>query len=214
MTIREIIDDAYLQCGLGRPETGDQIRIAMTALKLLQRDWDNRQPNQFQYVEWSLALDPNVISYSLTSDTIGLMEVSRRDSNGYEILLREISMSEYQQITSKTQTGPPVQYMVIREAQNPQLYVWPLPSDSSYSLTGWRLSSSVNSSPTVDQSLSIPPAMEAPLSCGLAYFLAKRNLDKVPLDRLALLKADYDESWARAKAADTHKTDMVYARTV
>lgn len=57
-----------------------------------------------------------------------------RDSNGTDIPIDIIVRSEYEEIEDKTLSGPPEKIYIDRLNASQQVYVWPVPTDATYSL--------------------------------------------------------------------------------
>jgi hypothetical protein len=96
---------------------------------------------------------------------------------------------------------------VAATAKVPQIYVWPTPDQGTadapfYYFVYWRLRRLTDAGNGVNVE-DIPFRFQEALICGLAYRLAM----KLPggLERIQLLKAQYDESWEMAAGEDREK---------
>ena len=91
----------------------------------------------------------------------------------------------------------------IERLNTPRFTVWPVPDNTTtYTLVYWRLRRIQNAGEgvnTMDMPFRFLPCMIA----GLAYYLAM----KVPggMERLQVLKAQYDEAWDLAASEDREK---------
>ena len=207
LDLTEIIEEAGERCGY-EIRTGYDLRTARRSLNLLFADWANRGINLWTLDQGSIPLVPGTATYDLPADTIDLLETVIRTGAGVtqsDIAISRISVSTYATIPNKTNTGRPIQ-MFIERLGTPRLTVWPIPDSSiPYTLVYWRMrriqdaGTGVNTS---DLPFRFLPAMIA----GLAYYLAL----KVPggLERVQMLKAQYDEAWQMASDEDREKAPV------
>ena len=208
LDLAEAIEEAYERCG-SEARSGYDFRTARRSLNLMFADWANRGLNMWTFEEVVLPLVAGTDTYTLAADTVDMLDAVVRTGVGVtqaDITITRISFSEYQAIPNKTITGRPIQMLLRREAQAPRLTVWPVPDNvQAYSLVYWRLrrvqdaGDGVN---TQDLPFRFLPCMIA----GLAYYLSM----KVPgaLDRMQMLKAQYDEAWQLASDEDREKADI------
>ena len=207
LDLTEIIEEAGERCGY-EIRTGYDLRTARRSLNLLFADWANRGINLWTLDQGSIPLVPGTATYDLPADTIDLLETVIRTGAGVtqsDIAISRISVSTYATIPNKTSSGRPIQ-MFIERLGIPRLTVWPIPDSSiPYTLVYWRMrriqdaGTGVNTS---DLPFRFLPAMIA----GLAYYLAL----KVPggLERVQMLKAQYDEAWQMASDEDREKAPV------
>ena len=155
----------------------------------------------------SQVLTPGTATYNLPSDTVDLLEHVLRTGAGVaatqsDLTITRISVSTYATIPNKLQQARPIQIYINRQA-TPNFTVWPVPDSSqTYTLVYWRLrriQDAGNGINTMDVPFRFVPAMVA----GLAYYLAL----KIPsgVERLPILKAQYDEAWELASSEDREK---------
>jgi hypothetical protein len=149
---------------------------------------------------------PGTATYDLPADTVDLLEHVTRTGTGssqQDINLTRISVSTYSTIPNKTATGRPLQVWIER-LNTPRFTVWPVPDASTtYTVVYWRMrriQDAGNGPNTMDMPFRMVPALIA----GLAYHLAL----KIPggLERLPILKAQYDESWDLASSEDRDRS--------
>ena len=78
----------------------------------------------------TVTVTASVTTYALASSSIDVLEaVVNRDD--IDVQLERISMQEFLKIPNKKQTGKPIQYAVRHERDRPEIYVWPLPENST-----------------------------------------------------------------------------------
>lgn len=206
LDLTEIVEEAFERVG-GEMRTGYDLRTARRSLNLLFADWANRGINMWTFEQGTQVLTPGVATYPLPADTVDLMEHVIRTGAGSastqaDLTITRISVSTYATIPNKLQQARPIQIWIER-LNTPQFTVWPVPDDTqTYTLVYWRLRRIQNAGEgvnTMDMPFRFIPAMIA----GLAYYLAM----KVPgaLERLGVLKEQYDTAWQLAAEEDREK---------
>jgi hypothetical protein len=158
----------------------------------------------------TIPLVQGVSTYQLPADTVDLLEQVIRTGAGNkatqaDLTMTRISVSTYATLPNKLQEARPIQVWVER-LNTPQIHVWPTPDGvQPYEFVYWRLrriqdaGSGVN---TMDMPFRFVPCMVA----GLAYYVAM----KVPggMERLGILKQQYDEVWQTAIEQDREKASV------
>lgn len=204
--LTEIVEEAFERVG-AEMRTGYDLRTARRSLNLLFADWANRGINMWTFEQGTQVLTPGVATYVLPADTVDLMEHVIRTGAGSastqaDLTITRISVSTYATIPNKLTQARPIQIWIER-LNTPRFTVWPVPDNTqTYTLVYWRLRRIQNAGEgvnTMDMPFRFLPCMIA----GLAYYLAL----KVPggLDRLPILKAQYDEAWDLASSEDREK---------
>jgi hypothetical protein len=206
LDLTEIVEEAFERVG-SEMRTGYDLRTARRSLNLLFADWANRGINMWTFEQGTQVLTPGVATYELPADTVDLMEHVIRTGAGSastqaDLTITRISVSTYATIPNKLTQARPIQIWIER-LNTPRFTVWPVPDNTqTYTLVYWRLRRIQNAGEgvnTMDMPFRFIPAMIA----GLAYYLAM----KIPggLDRLQILKAQYDEAWDLASSEDREK---------
>jgi hypothetical protein len=204
--LTEIVEEAFERVG-SEMRTGYDLRTARRSLNLMFADWANRGINMWTFEQGTQVLTPGVATYELPADTVDLMEHVIRTGAGSastqaDLTITRISVSTYATIPNKLTQARPIQIWIER-LNTPRFTVWPVPDNTqTYTLVYWRLRRIQNAGEgvnTMDMPFRFLPCMIA----GLAYYLAM----KVPggIDRLAILKAQYDEAWDLAASEDREK---------
>lgn len=204
--ITEIVEEAFERAG-SELRSGYDLRTARRSLNIMFADWANRGLNLWTLESGTIPLVAGTATYTLPLDTIDLLDHVIRTGSGSvstqaDIACTRISASSYATIPNKLSTGYPLQ-IVVERLNEPQITLWPIPNDATtYTLVYWRLrriQDAGNGSNTVDMPFRFLPAMIA----GLAYYLAL----KVPsgVERLPLLKAQYDDAWMLASDEDRER---------
>ena len=209
LDLSEIVEEAFERAG-GELRTGYDLRTARRSLNLLFMDWANRGINMFTFEQGTINLVPGTATYNLPTDTVDLLEHVIRTGAGNEstqadLTITRISVSTYATIPNKLQQARPIQIWVER-LDTPRVTLWPVPDNSqTYQLVYWRMrriqdaGDGVN---TMDMPFRFIPCMVA----GLAYYIAL----KVPgaIERLQVLKEQYDEAWQLASGEDQEKAAL------
>jgi hypothetical protein len=209
LDLSEIVEEAFERAG-GELRTGYDLRTARRSLNLLFADWANRGINMWTFEQGTINLVPGTATYNLPADTVDLLEHVIRTGAGNEstqadLTITRISVSTYATIPNKLQQARPIQIWVER-LDTPRVTLWPVPDDSqTYQLVYWRMRRIQNAGDgvnTMDMPFRFIPCMVA----GLAYYLAL----KVPnaIQRLDVLKQQYDEAWNLASGEDQEKAAL------
>ena len=209
LDLSEIVEEAFERAG-GELRTGYDLRTARRSLNLLFADWANRGINMWTFEQGTINLIPGTATYNLPTDTVDLLEHVIRTGAGNastqaDLTITRISVSTYATIPNKLQQARPIQIWIERLDQ-PRVTLWPVPDNSqTYQLVYWRMRRIQNAGDgvnTMDMPFRFIPCMVA----GLAYYLAL----KVPgaIQRLEVLKMQYDEAWQLASGEDQEKAAL------
>ena len=223
LDLNNIIEEAFERAG-AELRTGYDFRTARRSLNLLTIEWANRGINLWTIEQGQIAMVQGQIVYNLPVDTIDLLDMVIRTQTGVEqtdINISRISVSTYATIPNKNAQGRPIQVWVNRqsgatepdglippgtEVNYPTINVWPSPDQSNfYTFVYWRLrriQDAGNGTTTQD----IPFRMLPCLVAGLAYYLAMKLPDG--LQRVDMLKAQYEEQWLLASSEDREKASL------
>lgn len=231
--VNELFEEAFERCGR-ELRTGYDFRTARRSLNFLIGEWANRGINLWTIEQGQIPLVQGQVTYDLPNDTVDLLEHVIRTSPGQignqtDININRISVSTYSTIPNKLTQGRPIQVWVNRRSGQttdlpgatpavPQINVWPSPDQGSlatpyYYFVYWRMRRMYDAG-TGTNVEDIPFRFQNCMVAGLAYMLATKSPD-VPTERIALLKAQYDEAWDLASSEDREKApDRFVPRTV
>jgi len=210
LDLTELVEEAFERVG-SEMRTGYDLRTARRSLNLLFADWANRGVNMWTFEQGSITMVPGTATYNLPADTVDLLEHVIRTGAGNaatqaDLTITRISVSTYATIPNKLAQARPIQVWIERLQEAPRITVWPVPDASqTYTFVYWRMrriddaGGGVN---TMDVPFRFIPCMVA----GLAYYLAM----KVPggVERLGVLKQQYDEAWQLASDEDREKASV------
>jgi hypothetical protein len=206
MDLTEIVEEAFERAG-GELRTGYDLRTASRSMNLMFAQWANRGLNMFTYEQGSINLIPGQATYNLPADTVDLLEHVIRTGAGSQstqadLTITRISVSTYATIPNKLQQARPIQVWIER-LDTPRFTVWPVPDNSQpYVFVYWRLRRMQDAGTGVN-TMDMPFRFYEAMTAGLAYHLAL----KIPgaMDRLPILKEQYDSAWELASTEDREK---------
>jgi hypothetical protein len=214
LDLTELVEEAFERCG-AELRSGYDLKTARRSLNLLFADWSNRGINLWTVAQSAITLVPGTATYTLPADTVDLLEHVIRTGNAAnntqtDLTITRISVSTYASIPSKVAQARPIQVYIDRQSTvnrqhvGPTITVWPVPDESqTYTFVYWYLrriqDTGTGGTFTMDVPFRFIPCMVA----GLAYYLAM----KLPnaMDRMQVLKAQYDEAWDLASTEDREK---------
>ena len=207
LDLNNLVEEAFERCGV-ELRSGYDMRTARRSLNLLTIEWANRGINLWTIEEGSVALTQGTGTYNLPADTIDLLDHVVRTGSGStqsDISITRISVSTYANIPNKNVQGRPIQVWIDRQADIPQINVWPVPNNGTYTFSYWRMRRIQDAGNGVNTQ-DIPFRMLPCLVAGLAYYLSL----KIPeaMNRIEMLKASYEEQWNLASAEDRDKSSL------
>ena len=210
LDLSEYIEEAFERCG-AELRSGYDFRTARRSLNLLFTDWANRGINMWTIEQGTQTLTQGTATYTLPADTVDLIEHVIRTGAGNastqaDLQITRISVSTYSSIPNKLQQARPIQVWINRQQAAPQFTVWPVPDGSqTYQFVYWRLRRIDDAGNGVNTQ-DIPFRFINALVAGLAYYLSM----KIPgaMERMQVLKAQYDEAWDLASTEDREKAAL------
>ena len=229
LDLTELIEDAFERCG-AELRSGYDFRTARRSLNLLTIEWANRGINMWTIEQGQITLVQGQNTYDLPVDTIDLLEHQIRTNAGQQatqtdINISRISVSTYATIPNKLSQGRPIQVWIQRMSgaqypsttnpngvnsagvDAPKITVWPTPDGSqTYTFVYWRLRR-IQDDGTGVNTQDIPFRFLNCMVAGLAYYLSMK-LPNVAPDRIAALKADYEQQFQLAAEEDREKAPV------
>tara|TARA_R110000803_G_scaffold134907_1_gene201903 strand:+ start:729 stop:1409 length:681 start_codon:yes stop_codon:yes gene_type:complete len=204
----EVIEEAYELAGL-ELRTGYDAATARRSLNIMFADWANRGINLWTLEQVTLDLVSGTSAYTLNSFDVDVLEAVVRvfdssDSTTFsDISVERISRSEYLNLPDKNTTGRPSQYFVERK-ETPVLNVYPAPDNTTtYKFISYRIQR-IDDVTASAQDQEVPSRFIPCMTTGLAYQIAlKKNPQKA-----GLLKAEYEEAFARAADEDRDRASI------
>ncbi len=205
--VAEYVEEAFERCGL-EYRTGYDGVTARRSLNLLFADWANRGLNQWTVTNSTTTLSQGDEFIDLTATTIDVLDVVVRrtdGSNTTDIAMEQIGRSEYWNLPDKSTQSRPTQFFLDKQI-TPRLYIWPASENSTDQLIINRLVRIEDADAGVN-TVDVPFRFYPCLAAGLSYYIA---LKKAP-DRVQVLKALYDEEFARAADQDQSRASLMVA---
>ncbi len=202
--IDEIITEAFERCLVYPGQiTLQNLITARRSLNLMFVEWSVRGINYWKTTETSLALVQSTRVYTLPVGTVDILAVSVRRS-GSDTVITRLSMTDYQALPDKTTEGMPVQFFFDRQ-YTPQVYLYPVPANSTDTLIYWQLSQ-VEDVTKSQQDADTPYRWTEAMCSGLASRLALKlpNVDqarRLELDGKAEVAFDFAADEEGEKAA-------------
>jgi hypothetical protein len=188
--------------------SGYFLRTAKRSLDYLAMSWANYGLNLWTLDFIETPLVPGVIVYQMPQDTMDLIAPAIRTVYGnaqQDILITREDFITYLSQPNKNYTGKPNTIFVQRSAPAPQFYVWPVPdANIPYTLIWWRLRRMQNTGYATNGT-DVPFRFIPALTYGLAWQLALKKKVK-DYNLIALLKANYDESFQMARFEDRDRS--------
>ena len=207
LDIDEVIQEATEMIG-GEQTLGHEAQSARRSINLMLNDWQNRGVLLWSTYTTLVTVSTSVTTYDLSSSTTDALQINlRRDSTDIE--LQRLAFEEYLHVPNKSQKGKPTQYTIKRNLANPTVHVYPVPENTTDILLieGIRQVQDVDRSAI--QNADAPVRFLPALTCGLAYYLSmKRN--NVPMDRIAMLKVNYEEKLKNAMEEDKERASLYF----
>jgi hypothetical protein len=119
LELSELIEEAFERCG-SQLRSGYDMRTARRSINLMTVEWANRGINLWTIEECAIPLVTNQGVYPVPADTIDILDLVTRTSNGStsnqtDINLSRISESTYSTIPNKLTTGRPIQVWFNRQ---------------------------------------------------------------------------------------------------
>ena len=205
LDLTELVEEAFERAG-AEMRSGYDLRTARRSLNLMFTDWANRGINMWTIEQGTIPMVAGTGTYNLPSDTVDLIEHVIRTGSGTnqaDLSVSRISVSTYASIPNKLTTGRPIQVYIDRVSPTPTVNMWPVPDTAqTYTLVYWRLRRIQDAGGGVN-TMDVPFRFLNCMVAGLAYMLSM----KVPggMDRVGLLKQQYDEAWELAATEDRDK---------
>ena len=204
LDVADYIEEAYERCGL-EVRTGYDLKTAKRSLNLLFADWANRGLNRWTIQQSTVSLVQGTNQYNLPNDTVDALSAVLRSNAGLstqsDIQVERVSRDEFLNVPNKLNEARPVQWYIDRSI-TPVLNVWPTP-DQAYTFVYDRLTR-IEDADDYENTMEVPFRFYPCLAAGLAYYL---SIKKAP-ERAQLLKASYEEEFARAAYEDVDRANL------
>ena len=209
LDVADYVEEAFERCGL-ELRTGYDLKTATRSLNLLLAEWANRGLNQWTINQKVLTMVKDTTVYTIDATTptatIDVLDVFIRETLGgvsTDVPITRMSRSEYANISTKSSTGKPNQYLIDKQI-SPTITVWPAPDQNSKYDLYLNVLSRIDDADVGANTMQIPFRVYPCLSAGLAYYIA---LKKAP-EKVQMLKAVYEEEFDRALSQDEDRASF------
>jgi hypothetical protein len=205
LDIDEVIQEATEMIG-GEETLGHTPASARRSINLMLNEWQNKG-----VLLWSIlttAVTATSVETSLSDEILDTLAVTYAvNSSATDIALERISREEYHNLPNKTTTGRPTQYAITRGVNNIALFLYPTPNITTgiLNIECFKQLEDVNKS--AGQNAQVPKRFLPALTCGLSYYLSMKR-PGIPMDRIQMLKANYEEKLAFAMEEDRERASM------
>ena len=134
-------------------------------------------------------------------------------NNSREITMSRLNRDDYTNLPNKNFTAnQPYQYWFNRTVPNPEIYLWPAPSDPFVQMTVWYSKQVMNVGELTNE-LQIPQRWYLAVINMLAHQMAM-ELPQVPMDRVQYLEAQAEKSLALAEAEERDRSPIYFAPNI
>ena len=209
LDVADYVEEAFERCGL-ELRTGYDLKTANRSLNLMLAEWANRGLNQWTVNQKILAMVKDTTSYTIDTTnptaTIDVLDVFIRETIGgvsTDMPLNRMSRSEYANLSTKSTTGKPNQYLIDKQI-SPTITVWPAPDKNSTYTVYCNVLTRMDDSGAGANTLDLPFRFYPCLAAGLAYYMA---IKKAP-EKVGMLKQMYDEEFQRALSQDEERASF------
>lgn len=207
LEIDDVIQEATEMIG-GEQTLGHEPASARRSLNLMLKDWQNRGILLWSTEASAITVTASVSSYELSDSTIDALQVIVNRDNT-DLPLTRISYEEYLQIPQKGQTGRATQYSIKRNRDNPTLFIWPIPENSTDVLKVEKISELQDINRSAGQNADVPKRFLPCLSAGLAFYMSIKR-PGVDAGKITFLKQNYEELLERALTEDSERASIFF----
>jgi hypothetical protein len=207
LEIDDVIQEATEMIG-GEQTLGHEPASARRSLNLMLKDWQNRGILLWSTEASAITVTASVSSYDLSDSTIDALQVIVNRDNT-DLPLTRISYEEYLQIPQKGQTGRATQYSIKRNRDNPTLFIWPIPENSTDVLKVEKISELEDINKSAGQNADVPKRFLPCLSAGLAFYMSIKR-PGVDAGKITFLKQNYEELLERALTEDSERASIFF----
>ena len=209
--IDDIITEAYER--IGRFDySGNDIKTARRSLNIMFQEWGNRGLHFWEVKNNSITLVDGKSEYTMfrstadgTSDATAvygvddILEAVYRNSDNVDFSLTKINRSNYQGLSSKTDTGTPTQYFVQRFIDKITITLYLTPgSTEAGNFINYYYVSRIQDAGAYSNNADVPYRFVPCMVSGLSYYLSQ----KFSPQRTQELKLLYEDEIQRALEED------------
>jgi hypothetical protein len=209
LDIDEVIDEAYVRCGLST-QSGYDLKRARRNLNLLFSEWGNRGLHLWKVELQEAALVSGQATYTVPSDVSDVLEAfisstatASNSASTQDISLTKIDRSAYAALPNKFATGQPSQYYVDRQI-TPVINLYQTPDLNTYTTLKYFSINRIQDAGAYTNQSDAPFRFLPCMVSGLAYYLSFMKA----ADRTQMLKMAYEDEMKRALDEDGSRTSL------
>ena len=209
LDIDEIIQEAMEMIG-GEQTLGHESASARRSINLMLNDWQNRGILLWSTDTTTVTVASDTTTYDLASSALDALIVTYQpNTSSAETKLERKSFEEYNIIPNKYATGRPTQFTVKRNLANPKIFLYPVPDNSTGLLQVEFIRQVQDVNKSFEQNADAPVRFLPCLTAGLAYNMSLKR-PGIVTDRIALLKANYEELLLRAMEEHKERASIYF----
>jgi len=209
LDIDEVIDEAYVRCGLST-QSGYDLKRARRNLNLLFSEWGNRGLHLWKVELQEAPLVSGQATYTVPSDVSDVLEAfisstatASNSASTQDISLTKIDRSAYAALPNKFATGQPSQYYVDRQI-TPVINLYQTPDLNTYTTLKYFSINRIQDAGAYTNQSDAPFRFLPCMVSGLAYYLSFMKA----ADRTQMLKMAYEDEMKRALDEDGSRTSL------
>lgn len=207
-TFDDILQDAAGMVG-GGPILAEELQSAMRGLDTLLTQIQNENILLHKVETTVVPVTVSATSTDFDNTILDALNISVR-TNGTDIPLARLGFQQWAELPVKTRTGRPTQFWFDRRLDGNVLRLWPIP-DQTYDLV-LTVQKTTEDTVRAFHNVDVPRRFIPCLIYGIAYWVGMRRLGRVPPERLALLKLEFEQTLQGAMREDRERTS-VFIRT-
>lgn len=190
MKVHEIITHAASKA-IDKNLNGEQLRTYTKDLNLLLRSLASKGRPLALVERQAITTSVGQMDYDLSANVQDINEITVKSSvsTAAELQMTRYSLAEFLRIPTKTTTGRPTVYATERHYDGVNLRLWPKP-DKQYTVNMYVFTKPSDAFKYTD-TLKLDQNYLPAIIFGLAYHIGIEQ--EIPLEKLALLKQQYDE---------------------
>lgn len=208
LDVDEIIREASEMLG-GEQVLGNELTSAKRSINLILTDWQNRGVNLWTVSTTAVSVASSTTVISLEGSTIDVLEAVWQVSTNQELQMNRISMEEYLTYSNKSRTGRPNEFAVRRNRDNVDVYLYPVPDTDTGAFKYEKFGEIQDVTNTAVENVDVPKRFLPCLTAGLAFYMGLKR-PNVDMNRLNMLKVNYEELFTNASEEDRERTSLYF----
>jgi hypothetical protein len=205
-TFDDILQDAAGMVG-GGPILAEELLSAKRGLDVVLTKIQNRNILLHKIQTTTVPVIAEQDTYSINRATLDILHasVSRIDSSN-SFTLERLGYEQWADIPTKERPGQPTQYWFDRGRVGSTLNIWPVP-DTSYTLN-LTIHKLADDTLRAFNNVDVPRRFIPALVYGLAYWIGMRRPSRVSVERLSILKLEFEEALKEAFTEDRERASI------